>query len=62
MDNVLRETIATEIKTTVGKKESKNEASKTETKKYKEKLTRDWVGYFQGLDQRLHQILITQGR
>ena len=37
MDNVLRETIFTEIKAILGDKESRNETPKTQTEKYKKK-------------------------
>ena len=62
MDNVLRETIRTEIKAILGDKESRNETPKTQTEKCRKKLTGDSVDYFQELDQRLHQRLTTQGR
>ena len=41
MDNVLRETIRTEIKAILSDKESRNEAPNTQIEKFKKKLTRD---------------------
>ena len=38
MDKVLREIICTEIKAILGNKESRNEAPKTQTEKYKKKI------------------------
>ena len=60
MDNVLRETIRTEIKAILSDKESRNEAPNTQIEKFKKKLTRDRVGYFQELDKGLHQRLTCQ--
>ena len=47
MDNVLRETVHTEIKAILGDKESRNEAPKTQTEKCKKKNSQEteWVTF-----------------
>ena len=57
MDNVLRETIRTEIKEILGDEESRNEASKTQTGKCKKKTDKRVSGLLSRIKSKTHQRL-----